>query len=102
MGRSQDDLRDFPEDARGDAGYQLGKVQRGLEPSNWKPMTTVGVGVREIRVTEQSGAFRVIYVATRAEAVYVLHRFQKKTQKTSRHDLDLARERFGRLPREAQ
>ena len=65
-----------------------------MEPDNWKPMSTVGVGVREIRVRESSGAFRCIYLATRPERVYVLHCFQKKTQKTSQQDLDLAQRRF--------
>jgi phage-related protein len=82
MGRSREDLREF----------------RGEEPSDWKPMPSVGAGVREIRVQEESGAFRVIYLASRPEGVYVLHCFQKKTQKTSRHDLELAFERFKRLP----
>ena len=69
-----------------------------LEPSDWKPIPSVGAGVREIRVQEESGAFRVIYLASRPEGVYVLHCFQKKTQKTNRHHLDLAIERFKRLP----
>jgi phage-related protein len=98
MGQSREGLREFPDAARGDAGYELDKVQRGGEPSDWKPMPSVGAGVREIRVQEESGAFRVIYLASRPEGVYVLHCFQKKTQKTSRHDLELATERFKRLP----
>jgi phage-related protein len=98
MGSSRVDLRDFPDDARRDAGYELDKVQRGEEPNDWKPMPIVGVGVREIRVSEESGAFRVMYLATRPEGVYVLHCFQKKTQKTSRRDLELAKDRFEKLP----
>ena len=82
-GNALDDLRDFPEPARQEAGYQLDKVQRGFEPNDWKPMNTVGRGVREIRIRDASGAFRVIYVAKLADAVYVLHCFQKKTEKTS-------------------
>ncbi len=65
MGGSKADLVAFPRDARHDAGYQLEKVQHGLDPSNWKPMHTVGAGVREIRIHEESGAYRVIYLATR-------------------------------------
>lgn len=65
-GRSLDDLKAFPDEARRDVGYQLDKVQHGEEPSDWKPMTTVGAGVREIRIRDQSGAFRVIYVAALA------------------------------------
>lgn len=98
MGSSKDDLIDFPADARREAGYQLESVQRGDEPQDWKPMTSVGPGVREIRIREASGAFRVIYLATRSEAIYVLHCFQKKSQKTSRQDLDLAKARFKAVP----
>lgn len=72
----------------------MGKVQAGLEPENWKPFDTVGAGAREIRIRDASGAFRVIYVAKFAEAVYVLHCFQKKTQATSPHDRDLAESRY--------
>ncbi|WP_089797635.1 type II toxin-antitoxin system RelE/ParE family toxin [Halomonas korlensis] len=91
------DLRAFPATARQEVGYQLDKVQRGLEPKDWKPMATVGQGVREIRIRDANGAFRVIYVAKLAEAVYVLHCFQKKTQKTSKADLDLAEARYRAL-----
>ena len=94
MGSSKEDLRDFPEEARRQVGYQLEHVQEGVDPDDWKPMPAVGSGVREIRVRESSGAFRCIYLATRPEGVYVLHCFQKKTQKTSQQDLDLAHRRF--------
>jgi phage-related protein len=94
LGDSLDQLRDFPEAARKEAGVQLHKVQQGLEPSDWKPMTNVGPGVREIRIRDDAGAFRVLYVAQRAEAVYVLHAFQKKTQVTAKRDLDLAAARL--------
>ena len=97
MGSSKEDLRDFPEEARRQVGYQLEHVQEGVNPDDWKPMPAVGSGVREIRVRESSGAFRCIYLATRPEGVYVLHCFQKKTQKTSQQDLDLARRRFKSL-----
>src|SRR5712672_16977 len=98
MGRSREDLREFPDAARVDAGYELDTVQRGEEPGDWKPMRSVGAGVSEIRIQEESGAFRVIYLASRPEVVYVLHCFRKKTQKTSRRDLELATERFKRVP----
>lgn len=94
MGGSREDLRDFPTEARRQAGHELAKVQHGENPGDWKPMPSVGLGVREIRMQEETGAFRVIYLASRAEAVYVLHCFQKKTQKTTRHDLELASRRF--------
>ena len=99
-GSALDDLRAFPVPARREAGYQLHKVQNGLDPDDWKPMNAVGHGVREIRIRDTSGAFRVIYVAKFAEAVYVLHCFQKKSQKTGRADLDLAGNRYRTLVEE--
>jgi phage-related protein len=94
------DLRAFPETARREAGHQLDQVQHGREPDDWKPMKTVGPGVREIRVSDTAGAFRVIYVAQFEEAVYVLHCFGKKTQKTAKADLSLATRRLKALMRE--
>jgi phage-related protein len=91
------DLRNFPEDARQQTGRQIDRVQRGLDPRDWKPMSTVGRGVREIRIRDEDGAYRVIYVATFEQAVYVLHCFQKKTQKTREADLELARRRYREL-----
>ncbi|WP_091904557.1 type II toxin-antitoxin system RelE/ParE family toxin [Chitinasiproducens palmae] len=99
-GGALDDLRRFPEGARREAGYQLDKVQSGHEPSDWKPMHTVGQGVREIRIRDVGGAFRIIYVAKFADAVYVLHCFQKKTQATGKADLDMAANRYRDLVRE--
>jgi phage-related protein len=99
-GSSRADLRSFPEDARREAGQELLRVQFGIEPYDWKPMETVGSGVREIRIREQSGAYRVMYVAKFAEAIYVLHCFQKKTQKTAPNDLALAQQRYKELVRE--
>lgn len=90
LGDVLDRVRSFPERARKEAGVQLHKVQQGLEPSDWKPMGTVGPGVREIRIRENDGAFRVLYVTQLADAVVVLHAFPKKTQKTAKQDLDLA------------
>lgn len=98
MGSSRDDLSDFPGDARREAGHQLFKVQCGDDPDDWKPFRQVGPGVREIRIREDSGAFRVMYLADRAEGVYVLHCFQKKTEQTPQHDIVLARKRFKALP----
>jgi len=97
LGDSLKCLRDFPEDARHDAGYQLDKVQRGDQPDDFKPMPSIGKGVEEIRVSESSGAYRVVYVARRAEAVYILHAFQKKTQATPKKDLEIAKSRLGQL-----
>jgi phage-related protein len=99
LGDSLERLRDFPVDARQDAGYQLDKVQRGLMPDDFKPMPTVGRGVEEIRIRDDAGTYRVIYTARLAEAVIVLHAFQKKTQRTSQRDLEIARTRFAELMR---
>jgi phage-related protein len=96
-GDSLDRLREFPEDARSEAGHQIREVQKGKDPGDWKPMPTVGAGVREIRIRDTTGAYRVIYVASRGDAVHVLHAFQKKSQKTSKHDLDLAKARYREL-----
>ena len=99
LGTALDNLRAFPATARREAGYQLDRVQSGLEPSDWKPMADVGVGAREIRIREADGAFRVIYVAKFAGAIYVLHCFRKKTRTTSKADLDIAAKRY-RLAKE--
>ena len=99
LGSSLDDVRAFPETARREAGHQLDQVQRGLDPEDWKPMQSIGSGVREIRIRDQAGTFRVIYVATRPEAVLVLHAFQRKTQATSKRDLALAEARLRELTR---
>jgi phage-related protein len=101
LGDSLERLRAFPDGARRDAGFQLDRVQRGLEPDDWKPMKSVGPAVREIRVRDAAGAFRVIYVGTFVEAVYVLHAFQKKTRQTSARDLAIAETRFKALKRGA-
>ena len=99
LGDSLERLRDFPVDARQDAGYQLDKVQRGLMPDDFKPMPPVGKGVEEIRIRDDAGIYRVIYTARLAEAVFVLHAFQKKTQRTSQHNLEIAKTRFSELMR---
>ena len=97
LGDSLKRVREFPEDARQDTGYQLDRVQRGMQPDDFKPMPSIGKGVEEIRVRDETGAYRVVYTARLAEAVYVLHAFQKKTQATSKRDIDLAVERFKEL-----
>lgn len=99
-GSALSDLRRFPISARREAGFQIDRVQHGDDPDDWKPMTTIGSGVREIRIREAAGAFRVIYVAKFAATIYVLHCFQKKTAKTSKADLDMAEQRFKELRKE--
>jgi phage-related protein len=99
-GNSLDDLRMFPEEARREAGYQIDRVQKGSKPNDFKPMATVGKSVYEIRVRDQSGAFRVIYLAKFEKYVYVLHCFQKKTERTAKRDIDLAKSRLRELEEE--
>lgn len=100
LGDSLKRLRDLPTEARQDAGYQLDKVQRGMQPDDFKPMPTIGKGVEEIRIRDETGAYRIIYLARLPQAVVVLHVFHKKTQATSTRDIDLARDRFVQLMRE--
>ena len=99
-GSSLEDLRSFPLTARREAGHQLDQVQNGREPDDWKPMNTDGQGVKEIRIRDEAGAFRVLYVARFADAIYVLHCFQKKTEKTSKADVELAAKRYRELLKE--
>jgi phage-related protein len=94
VGSSREDLRELRESARETIGHQLFKLQQGKEADDWKPMSTVGTGVQEIRVRDESGAYRVLYVAKFEEAVYVLHVFEKRSQKTARGDLQLAKGRY--------
>jgi len=100
LGSSLDDLRDFPVDARQEAGYQLYRIQHGDDAHDGKPMHVIGPGVKEIRVRDASNQYLVIYIAKFAAAVFVLHCFQKKTQKTTTADLDLAKTRYLALLKE--
>ena len=97
LGSSLDDLREFPAAVKSEAGYQLERVQSGLDPLDFKPIPTIGKGVWEIRIKDEAGQFRVIYIAKLKEAVYVVHCFQKKTQKTARKDIDLSNKRLREL-----
>lgn len=96
LGDSLKAIQAFPEEVRKLVGKQLRLVQWGKEPADWKPMTSVGPGVREIRVKHR-GQWRVIYLVRSQEAVYVLHAFQKKTQKTAQRDLEKARQRLNAI-----
>ncbi|WAH58740.1 type II toxin-antitoxin system RelE/ParE family toxin [Pseudomonas silvicola] len=97
VGNSKNELRSFPPEALRAAGYQLDRVQRGDLPLDWKPISTVGPGVHEIRITADDGAFRVFYLVNRPEAVYVLHAFNKTTQKTPKRAMEMARRRLKSL-----
>lgn len=99
LGDSLARLREFGSDAKQDAGFQLDKIQRGEQSDDFKPMPSIGKGVEEIRLWDETGTYRVIYTARLVDAVYVLHAFQKKTQATSKRDIDLAKSRFAELIR---
>jgi phage-related protein len=100
IGSSYKDLLSFPVEAKRDAGYQLHRIQNGLEPEDWKSFQSVGVGVKEIRINEGGNAFRIMYVAKFAEKIYVLHSFEKKTQKTRSKDIELAKARYNAVVKE--
>jgi phage-related protein len=100
LGSSLADLRAFPLNVRRESGHQIDQVQLGYEPDDWKPMPGIGSGVQEIRIRDSSGAYRVIYVAKFSTAIYVLHCFSKKSQKTSKSDMDLAEIRYRDLRKE--
>ena len=97
LGDSLEQLRELPFEARKQAGVQLHKVQLGLDPSDWKPMTTIGPGVREIRLRDRAGAFRVVYVADMDQAIFSTHAFHKTSQQTEKRDLDLAKARLRQI-----
>jgi phage-related protein len=99
-GNSLADLKLFPPSARERAGRQLERVQWGEEPADWKPMTMIGSGVRELRIRDEDGIYRLIYVARFTESIFVLHCFQKKTQRTARADIELATRRYKELVKE--
>lgn len=94
VGTSKADLKSFPDDAKRVAGYQIRRAQSGMEPTDWKPMKTVGQGVREIRISEGGNAYRVFYVLVSKEGLYILHAFQKTTEQTEKKDIDLAKRRY--------
>lgn len=100
VGTSYNDLLEFSATTRQDAGYQLHRIQNGLDPENWKPFQNIGAGVREIRISDDGNAFRVMYVTKFADKIYVLHSFQKKTQKTSPKDINIAKSRYNAIVRE--
>ena len=99
MGSSLEDLKKFPKDAMFNAGYQLNEIQHGKNPADFKAISRVGKGAMELRIWDDEGTFRVLYVAKFEEAVYVLHCFKKKTQEISDADIELAKSRYKKIPR---
>ncbi|MBL3591837.1 MAG: type II toxin-antitoxin system RelE/ParE family toxin [gamma proteobacterium endosymbiont of Lamellibrachia anaximandri] len=102
VGSSYKDLLSFPVEAKQDAGYQLHRIQNGLNPEDWKPFQSIGAGVKEIRISDGGNSFRIMYVAKFAGKIYVLHSFQKKTQKTRSKDIELAKSRYNAIVKEEQ
>jgi len=100
IGSSLEAIKGFPDKAKRQVGHELDRVQRGQEPSDWKPMKSIGQGVREIRIKDEQGIYRVVYVVKFLDLVHVLHAFKKKTEKTAKHDLDLAKKRLKQLIQE--
>ena len=98
MGSSRRDLAAFPVQALTEAETDLALLQQGAMPRDFEYMHTVGRGAYEIRINIGT-AWRVIYVANRKEAIYVLHCFQKKTQQTNKKDIEVARRRYKRIGR---
>jgi phage-related protein len=96
LGDAKEAVSGFPEAVRQDVGHQLWLVQEGHPPTDWKPMSNVGAGVMELRL-HHDNEYRVMYVAKFVEAVYVIHAFEKKTQRTSQKDLKLAEQRYRQL-----
>lgn len=97
IGNALDNIKKFSHEAKREAGHQLDRIQRGKEPLDWKPIQGIASGVKEIRFRDRDGIYRVIYVAKFEEAVYVLHAFQKKTQKTSLPDIEIAKQAFKKI-----
>lgn len=98
VGSSLEDQRALPSEVRRELGFDFRRVQQGKLPRDWKTIKALGSGVMEIRVRLE-GAFRLMYVAKYAEAVYVLLVFQKKARKTSELDVAVARRRLALVRR---
>ena len=98
LGTALADLSTFPPEARRKAGKDIGDLQSGVMPPDWKPMPVIGAGAGEIRI-QGKRAFRVLFVARFHEAIYILHAFEKKSQATARRDIELGRARYQALLR---
>lgn len=99
VGSSLEELKRLPVNVVRMTGYQLHLVQMGMEPGDWKPMKTIGQGVKEIRIRESKNAYRIIYVVIRSDGIYVLHAFQKTTKTTSQKNINLAKRRYNEVMR---
>ena len=102
VGTSYKDLLSFPVQAKRDAGYQLHRIQNGLNPEDWKPFNSIGVGVKEIRISDEGNAYRIMYVAKFSGKIYVLHSIHKRSQKTRSKDIELAKARYNAIIKEEQ
>ena len=97
LGSAASDLRAVSRNVRRRLGFDLHRLQAGEEPMDWRPMGDIGPGVGELRARDETGAYRAFYVAKFPEAIYVLHCFEKKTQKTAQLDIELGRKRYKAL-----
>ena len=86
-------IKEYPDNVRREIGYNLSKIQHGLDPADWKPMTGIGQGIKEIRIHAEN-EYRILYLTKFQEAIYVLHTFVKKTQQTSQKELNIGRKRY--------
>jgi phage-related protein len=102
VGTSYKDLLAFTDEAKREAGYQLHRVQNGLDPENWKSFQRIGSGVKEIRIRCNNNAFRIMYVAKFASKIYILHAFKKKSRKTNEHDIEIAKVRYNAVINEVK
>ncbi len=100
LGNSLKALREFPAKAKQNAGHQLDRLQRGLQPTDFKLMPLIGKGVEELRIWDETGTFRIVYLSRLADSIFVLHAFEKKTQATRKQDIDIAKARYREIERD--
>ncbi|GBF80651.1 type II toxin-antitoxin system RelE/ParE family toxin [Aphanothece sacrum] len=96
IGTSRNDISNFSEEARRKAGFQLRVIQKGDKANDFKPIPIIGKGTEEIRIWTGE-TYRIFYVARFEEGIYVLHAFRKKTQRTSKKDIELGQQRYQQM-----
>ena len=96
LGQTYKDVKSYPKKVKREIGFNLDRLQRGLEPCDWKNLVGLGQGIQEIRIHEMN-EYRVVYIAKFAEAIYILHSFVKKTQQTSHKDIELIKNRYAEI-----
>jgi len=102
-GDSREILASFPEEVRGSLGFALYELQLGRPPSiSTRRMESIGAGVYELKESDAKSWYRVVYLSKINDLIYVLHCFEKQHRKTTRRDLDVARERLSRVRQRIQ